>query len=66
MNEETIKSLIEVGKQLSAIAGAIGIICSLAASKLPRDWPLTQLLARFFADTRDIRGQVAPRAGDDA
>jgi len=51
MNQETITTLIEVGKQLAIIAGAVGTAGSLLAGVLPPSW------ARLFADTRDIRSK---------
>lgn len=57
LNQETFTTLIEVGKQLAIIAGAVGTAGSLLAGVLPPSWAITQLLARLFADTRDIRSK---------
>lgn len=52
MNQDTIE-------QLMALMGAIGTVASILATVLPKHWPLTQLLARFFADTRGVHAQSA-------
>lgn len=57
MTPEQIDAVIQLGKQAAIIAGAVGTFGSVLAGVLPKHWPVTQLLARLFADTRDIRAK---------
>lgn len=64
MNPDTITKLVDaltvIGTQLTIIAGAIGILGSAIASKAPKHWLITQLCARYFADTRNLRKPPVP------
>src|SRR5690606_31001914 len=42
-------------EQIMAIFGAIGTIASVLGTVLPKHWPITQLLTKYFADPRGVR-----------
>lgn len=45
---------------LTTLAGTVGLLGSALASALPKHWAVTQVLARLFADLRNVR-QVPPQ-----
>lgn len=47
-------------EQFMALLGALGTVGSVLASVLPKHWLVTQVLARLFADPRNIRGGFVP------
>lgn len=57
MNPDTIEQLV-------TLMGAIGTIASILGAVLPKHWPITQLLTKYFADVRGVR--KVPVANDPA
>lgn len=47
-------------EQLMALLGALGTLGSILAGVLPKHWLVTQVMARLFADPRNIRGGSLP------
>lgn len=47
-------------EQLMALLGAIGTVASILGAVLPKHWPITQLLTKYFADTRGVRKVPVP------
>lgn len=48
-------------EQLMTLLGALGTIGSILAGVLPKHWLVTQVLARVFADPRNIRAKSVPK-----
>lgn len=51
---------------LVKIAGAVGLIGSLLANVLPKEWGLTETLARLFLDGRKIQAAKGAAVEADA
>ncbi len=52
--QDTILNQVNL-EQIMVFLGALGTIASLLATVLPKHWVFTQLLAKYFADTRGVR-----------
>jgi hypothetical protein len=61
--QETLLNNVTI-EQLVTLMGAIGTIASILGSVLPKHWPITQLLTKYFADVRGVR--KVPVANDPA
>ena len=61
--QETLLNNVTI-EQLVTLMGAIGTVASVLATVLPKHWPITQLLAKYFADVRGVR--KVPVANDPA
>jgi hypothetical protein len=61
--QETLLTNVTI-EQLITLFGAIGTIASILGAVLPKHWPITQLLTKYFADVRGVR--KVPVANDPA
>lgn len=52
--QETLLNNVTI-EQLVTLMGAIGTIASVLGAVLPKHWPITQLLTKYFADVRGVR-----------